>query len=166
MGGVTAYAVVRRRREIGIRMALGAGSREVQGLVMREGTALVAVGWVLGLGGGYALWRALSTFSDVLARSFSKHADDSLLLFGASLVLAGLAMLACYRPARRATAIDPCPRCGKSEWKVGPALARAGHARSRRAHYGREEWVEKDEGSLRVAGLPGLVAVRIGHPMI
>lgn len=107
LGGVTAYAVVRRRKEIGIRMALGAGSRQVQGLVMREGTALVVVGSILGLGGGFALWRALSAFSDVLARSFSNGADDSLLLTGAMLVLAGLAMLACYLPARRATAIDP-----------------------------------------------------------
>ena len=107
LGGVTAYAVVRRRKEIGIRMALGAGSRQVQGLVMREGTALVALGSILGLGGGFALWRALSAFSDVLARSFSNGADDSLLLSGAMLVLASLAMLACYLPARRATEIDP-----------------------------------------------------------
>jgi predicted permease len=107
LGGVTAYAVVRRRKEIGIRMALGAGSRQVQGLVMREGTALVVVGSILGLGGGLTLWRALSSASDVLARSFSKRADDPLLLFGAPLVLAGLAMLACYLPARRATEIDP-----------------------------------------------------------
>ncbi len=107
LGGVTAYAVVRRRKEIGIRMALGASSRQVQGLVMREGTALVLVGSVLGLGGGLVLWRSLSAFSDVLARSFSTSASDSLFLFGAPLVLAGLAMLACYLPARRATEIDP-----------------------------------------------------------
>ncbi|MGB7758199.1 MAG: ADOP family duplicated permease [Bryobacteraceae bacterium] len=107
LGGVTAYAVVRRRKEIGIRMALGAGSRQVQGLVMREGTALVVVGSVLGLGGGFALWRALSAFSDVLARSFAKPAEDAVFFVGAPLVLAGLAMLACYLPARRATEIDP-----------------------------------------------------------
>ena len=107
LGGVTAYAVVRRRKEIGIRMALGAGSRQVQGLVMREGTVLVAVGSVIGLGGAFVLRRALSTFSDALARSFSKPADDALFLLGAPLLLAGLAMLACYLPARRATGIDP-----------------------------------------------------------
>jgi ABC-type antimicrobial peptide transport system permease subunit len=107
LGGVTAYAVVRRRKEIGIRMALGAQIRQVQGLVMREGTALVLVGSVLGLSGAYLLRRALSTASETLARSFSKPAGDSLLLFGAPLVLAGLAMLACYLPARRATKIDP-----------------------------------------------------------
>jgi ABC-type antimicrobial peptide transport system permease subunit len=107
LGGVTAYAVVRRRKEIGIRMALGAGSRQVQGLVMREGTVLVVVGSVLGLGGGLTLWRVLSSASDVLARTFSKRADDPLLFYGAPLLLAGLAMLACYLPARRATDIDP-----------------------------------------------------------
>lgn len=88
-------------------MALGASVLQVQGLVMREGTALVVVGSVLGLGGGLLLWRALSAFSDVLARSFSKGADESLLLIAAPLVLSGLAMLACYLPARRSTRIDP-----------------------------------------------------------
>jgi predicted permease len=107
LGGVTAYAVARRRKEIGIRMALGAGNRQVQRLVMREGAALVVAGSVLGLGGGLALWRALSSFSEVLARSFVSGTGDSLLFLGAPLVLAGLAMLACYLPARRATRIDP-----------------------------------------------------------
>jgi ABC-type antimicrobial peptide transport system permease subunit len=107
LGGVTAYAVARRRKEIGIRMALGAGNRQVQRLVMREGAALVVAGSVLGLGGGLLLWRTLSSFSEVLARTFSKSAGDSLLFFGAPLVLASLAMLACYLPARRATRIDP-----------------------------------------------------------
>jgi len=107
LGGVTAYAVVRRRKEIGIRMALGAGSLQVQGLVMREGTVLVLAGSVLGLGGGFILWRMLAAWSDVLARTFPKYADSSLLFLGAPLVLASLAMLACYLPARRATEIDP-----------------------------------------------------------
>ena len=107
LGGVTAYAVVRRRKEIGIRMALGASVLQVQGLVMREGTVLVVVGSVLGLGGGLILWRALSAFSDVLARSFAKGADESILLIAAPLVLSALAMLACYLPARRSTRIDP-----------------------------------------------------------
>jgi ABC-type lipoprotein release transport system permease subunit len=88
-------------------MALGAGNRQVQRLVMREGAALVVAGSVLGLGGGLALWRALSSFSEVLARSFVSGTGDSLLFLGAPLVLAGLAMLACYLPARRATRIDP-----------------------------------------------------------
>jgi ABC-type antimicrobial peptide transport system permease subunit len=107
LAGVTAYAVVRRRKEIGIRMALGATSRQVQGLVLREGTALVAVGTVLGLGGAFVLLRALSAYSEMLARSFGKPAGNSLLILVAPLMLAGLAMFACYLPARRATGIDP-----------------------------------------------------------
>jgi predicted permease len=107
LGGVTAYAVVRRRKEIGIRMALGARARQVQGLVLREGTALVAVGSVLGVSGGFALARVFAAYSDVLARSFGQRDNNPLLLVGAPLALAGLAMLACYLPARRATEIDP-----------------------------------------------------------
>jgi predicted permease len=107
LGGVTAYAVVRRRKEIGIRMALGARARQVQGLVLREGTALVAVGSVLGVSGAFALVRVFSAYSEVLARSFGRVGNNPLLLVGAPLVLAGLAMLACYLPARRATKIDP-----------------------------------------------------------
>jgi len=107
LGGVTAYAVVRRRKEIGIRMALGARARQVQGLVLREGTALVAVGSVLGVSGTFALVRVFSAYSDVLARSFGRVGHNPLLLVGAPLALAGLAMLACYLPARRATEIDP-----------------------------------------------------------
>ena len=107
LGGVTAYAVVRRRKEIGIRMALGAGGLRVQGLVMREGVVLVAAGSALGFSGGFALWRAASAWSDVLSRAFPKGAGDPLVFFGVPLALAGLAVLACYLPARRATEIDP-----------------------------------------------------------
>jgi ABC-type antimicrobial peptide transport system permease subunit len=107
LGGVTAYAVERRRKEIGIRMALGARDRQVQGLVLREGTALVVTGSVLGFGGAVALSRAFAAFSDALARTFVKSANDPFLLLGAPLLLASLAMLACYLPARRATRIDP-----------------------------------------------------------
>jgi ABC-type antimicrobial peptide transport system permease subunit len=107
LGGVTAYAVVRRRKEIGIRMALGARARQVQGLVLREGTALVAVGSVLGVSGAFALARVFAAYSDVLARSFGQRENNLILLVGAPLALAGLAMLACYLPARRATRIDP-----------------------------------------------------------
>jgi len=107
LGGVTAYAVVRRRKEIGIRMALGAGGRQVRRLVMREGSALVLVGTALGATGAFALWRAASSASDVLSRAFPNGASSPLLTYGAPLLLAALAMLACYLPARRATQIDP-----------------------------------------------------------
>lgn len=107
VGGVTAYAVARRRKEIGIRMALGARGRQVQALVLKEGTVLVTAGAVLGLGGAFAIARAFAAYSDMLARSFAQRPGSPVLVFGAPLVLAGLAMLACYLPARRATKIDP-----------------------------------------------------------
>jgi macrolide transport system ATP-binding/permease protein len=107
LGGVTAYTVVRRRKEIGIRMALGARARQVRGLVLKEGAALVMVGLVLGVSGAFALARVFAAYSDILARSFGNRGYNPLLLIGAPLVLAGLAMVACYLPARRATGIDP-----------------------------------------------------------
>jgi predicted permease len=107
LGGVTAYTVAQRRKEIGIRMALGARGRQVQGLVMREGTALVVVGSVCGFAGALALARAFSAYSEMLAKSLAQPPVDRSLLAGAPLLLAGLAMLACYFPARRATRIDP-----------------------------------------------------------
>lgn len=107
LGGVTAYAVARRRKEIGIRMALGARGREVQALVLKEGTALVVAGLVLGLSGAFAISRAFAAYSQMLARTFGQRSGNAVLAFAASLVLAGLAMLACYLPARRATEIDP-----------------------------------------------------------
>ena len=107
LGGVTAYAVARRRKEIGIRMALGARGSQVQGLVLKEGTALAMTGAVLGLSGAFAIGRAFAAYSDTLARTFGQRPGNSVLVLGAPLVLAGLAMLACYLPARRATEIDP-----------------------------------------------------------
>jgi predicted permease len=107
LGGVTAYAVVRRRKELGIRIALGAPAGRVQGLVLKEGTALVAVGSVLGVSGAFALARVFAAYNDLLARNFGHRDSNPLLMAGAPLALAGLAMLACYLPARRATRIDP-----------------------------------------------------------
>jgi macrolide transport system ATP-binding/permease protein len=107
LGGVTTYALARRRKEIGIRMALGARGRQIQGLVLREGTALAVVGSALGFTGALAIARAFSAWSDVLARTFGQRGYDPLLVVGAPLFLVGLAMLACYLPARHATRVDP-----------------------------------------------------------
>ena len=107
LGGVTAYAVAQRRKEIGIRMALGARGRQVQGLVLREGSALVAVGSLCGLGGAMVLRRIFSAYSETLAKGFAQPVMSSMLLAAAPLLLGALAMLACYLPARRATRIDP-----------------------------------------------------------
>jgi len=107
LAGVTAYAVARRSKEIGIRMALGASRNQVLGLVMKEGAALVGVGTIVGFAGAVAISRALASMTEEVARALGASTGDPLLLIGAPLLLAALAMLACYLPARKATEIDP-----------------------------------------------------------
>jgi predicted permease len=107
LAGVTAYAVARRRKEIGIRMALGARSSQVLRLVMKEGTALVAIGSAAGFAGAFVISRVLSSISNQLANIFGSSVHDPLLLIGAPLLLATIALLACYLPARRSARIDP-----------------------------------------------------------
>ncbi len=107
LAGVTAYAVARRRKEIGIRMALGARSSQVLRLVMREGAAMVAIGSALGFAGAVLVSRVLSAITFQLSQLFDKGTRDPKLLIGAPLLLASLAMLACYLPARRSARIDP-----------------------------------------------------------
>jgi predicted permease len=107
LAGVTAYAVAQRRKEIGIRMALGARKGQVLGLVLREGAALVAAGTILGFLGAFLMVKLLSAFTAILVDAFRMGTNDPRLLFGAPLLLAGLALLACYVPARKAAKIDP-----------------------------------------------------------
>jgi ABC-type antimicrobial peptide transport system permease subunit len=107
LAGVTAHTVLRRRKEIGIRMALGARRAQVLRLVLKEGAALVVVGSALGFAGAYGLTRAFSAYTAQLAQIFDTGTGDPLLLIGAPLLLAGLTFLACYLPARRSTQIDP-----------------------------------------------------------
>jgi len=107
LAGVTAYAVAQRRREIGIRMALGARKGQVLRLVLREGTALITVGTVLGFLGAVAMSRILSALTSEFADAFKIGTNDMRLLAGAPLLLATLAMLACYVPARTAAKVDP-----------------------------------------------------------
>ena len=107
LAGVTGYAVAQRRKEIGIRMALGARKSQVLGLVLREGATLIAVGTVAGFLGAVALAKAMSAIATAFSDAFSLGVGDPRLLIGAPLLLAGLALLACYIPASRAMAIDP-----------------------------------------------------------
>jgi putative ABC transport system permease protein len=99
--GVMAYSVVVRRREIGIRMALGARPADVFRLVMREGTILVIGGLLAGLGAAYAVTRVLAS------QLYTVSATDPATFAAIALLLAGAALLACYLPARRATKVDP-----------------------------------------------------------
>jgi hypothetical protein len=107
LAGVTGYTVAQRRKEIAIRTALGASRPQVLRLVLREGTALVTVGTILGFFGAIAMAKVLSALTSIFVESLSVGTNNSLLLVGAPLLLAAVAMLACYVPARRSAQIDP-----------------------------------------------------------
>lgn len=99
--GVMAYSVSRRRREIGVRMALGATTGSVRRLVVGDGMKLVAWGVIFGLAACLALGRGLSHML------FGISPDDPASLLSASALLIIVALAACYLPARAATRIDP-----------------------------------------------------------
>jgi len=107
LAGVTAYAVTRRRREIGIRVALGAQRRDVLSLVMKESVVLVAIGVVIGLVCARGIIRVLSAALFSVSRASGQSTSDPVLLLGAPALLACLAIVACYVPARRSTQMDP-----------------------------------------------------------
>ena len=107
LAGVTGCAVAQRRKEIGIRMALGARKSQVLALVLRESATLIAVGTVIGFLGAVAVAKALSAFTTAFSDDVAVGVDDLRLLIGAPLLLAVLALLACYIPARRAAKINP-----------------------------------------------------------
>ena len=99
--GLLSYTVAQRRREIGVRMALGAQRRNIVALVVRQGAALVAAGAVAGLLAAAAASRILESFL------FGVTTHDHVAFVGAPLFLAAVALVACWLPARRATRIDP-----------------------------------------------------------
>ena len=99
--GVMSNAVTQRTQEIGIRLALGARAIDVLKLIIRDGLVLVSIGVALGLAGAYALTRLMTTLL------FGVTPTDGLTIVVVSAVLTGIALLACFIPARRATRVDP-----------------------------------------------------------
>jgi putative ABC transport system permease protein len=99
--GVMSNAVTQRTQEIGIRLALGARTIDVLKLIIRNGMTLVVIGVALGLAGAFALTRLMTTLL------FGVTPTDGLTIGVVSAVLIGVAFLACFIPARRATKVDP-----------------------------------------------------------
>jgi len=99
--GAVAYTVEQRTGEIGVRMALGAQTRDVLRLIINQGMRPVVIGLAIGIMAAFALGRLLSS------QLFEVSAHNPVLLGGATILLAAIALLACLLPARRATLVDP-----------------------------------------------------------
>jgi predicted permease len=100
--GLMAYAVTQRRREIGVRMALGASRRDVLRLVLTHALRIVVAGLIVGLAGAAGVTRVLQTFL------FGVTPSDPVVFTAVTLLLLAVGLVAAWLPARRATRIDPC----------------------------------------------------------
>jgi predicted permease len=99
--GVISYSVERRSKEFGLRMALGAQPGNILGLVMKQGFWLTAIGVIMGLGAALSLTRLMASLL------FGVQPTDTITFVSVSALLAAVALLASYVPARRATQVDP-----------------------------------------------------------
>src|SRR5262245_30197259 len=99
--GVVSYVVTQRRREIGLRIALGATTFNILKLILKQGMMLTSIGILFGLGASFALTRVLKGLL------YEVKATDPATFFGVALLFFAVALLACYIPAKRATRVDP-----------------------------------------------------------
>jgi len=99
--GAVAYTVEQRTGEIGVRMALGAQTRDVLRLVVNQGMKPVVIGLAIGTVSAFALGRLIAS------QLYQVSAHNPALLAGATVLLAAIALVACLLPARRATLVDP-----------------------------------------------------------
>jgi len=99
--GVVSFAASQRTREIGIRMALGAGPREILLMMIRQGLGLVLAGIVTGQAAAWPMTRGMGNLL------VGVSASDPLTFMTSTILLSGVAVLACWIPARRAAALDP-----------------------------------------------------------
>ncbi|HEV2689922.1 MAG TPA: ABC transporter permease, partial [Bryobacteraceae bacterium] len=99
--GLMSYTVEQRMQEIGIRLALGAGARDMLSMIVRQGMLLAGIGLAIGLGAAYGLTRLLASLL------FGVKTTDPITYAAVAIVLFAVALLACFIPARRATKIDP-----------------------------------------------------------
>jgi hypothetical protein len=111
--GVISYSVAQRTHEIGVRMALGAHRQDILRLILRHGLGLTLVGLALGVGGALYLSRFLES------QLFEVQARDPATFLTIPLVLAAVALLASWIPARRAAKVDLWWRCATSKfWRL------------------------------------------------
>jgi macrolide transport system ATP-binding/permease protein len=99
--GIMAYSVSQRKREIGLRMALGAAQASVLRLILKQGMSLVLTGVLIGFAGALVVGRLLSRML------YGVSGSDPISVSGAAVVLLAVALVACYLPARWASRVDP-----------------------------------------------------------
>ena len=99
--GVMSYSVTQRTHELGIRMALGAQSGDVLKMVVRQGMGITLIGVAIGLAGAFAATKVMSSLL------FGVGTHDPITFIAIPLILAGVALVACFIPALRATKVDP-----------------------------------------------------------
>jgi putative ABC transport system permease protein len=99
--GAVSYSVIDRTQEIGIRLALGAGRRDILGMVLRQGLRVTALGIVIGLAAAFVTLRTMASFL------YGIGSTDAPTFGVVAAVLMSVALLACYLPARRAMRVDP-----------------------------------------------------------